>query len=35
MKKAIGFIVGVLAGAASLIFLLVIVNLIFGTVHIK
>tara|TARA_R110000823_G_scaffold20664_1_gene63035 strand:- start:117 stop:224 length:108 start_codon:yes stop_codon:yes gene_type:complete len=35
MKKVIGFIVGILAGATSIILLVVIFNLIFGTIHIK
>lgn len=35
MKKTIGFIVGILAGATSIILLVVIFNLIFGTIHLK
>ena len=35
MKKVLGFIVGILAGATSIILLVVIFNLIFGTIHIK
>jgi len=34
MKKIIGFIVGIFAGAASVITLLVVFNLIFGTIQI-
>jgi hypothetical protein len=35
MKKLIGFIVGILASATSTILLVVILNLIFGTLQIK
>lgn len=35
MKKLIGFIVGILAGATSIILLVVIFNLLFGTLNIK
>lgn len=35
MKKAVGFLVGFLAGAASVILLVFVLNMIFGLVHIK